>query len=364
MLHPSLSPGRHTEGRWETLFQPVTNCTTPGMDWATALPPFVQSKEDDADYLTAQAVVAGIVDGGAGALKSDPPSVPPDVLRLALRFSSRPEVWWSGLLASFLLRPSEQAAEGYRRFAREHGLELPMEEEEEPSPLSSSAAAPSKSPTETSQKKRRSGRPPPSSFAALHVRRTDKVTSPDGGKHAAEADETELERYFEALDAWTGVARAARRKEEGDGNGEGEEEEEGAEGGAAAAVEGEDDGNSPPAPPGKEQDDSGSNDPRPTVFVATDDPAVLSEIKAAPYARRYRIVGDASAAASASRATRWGPDSLRGVAADLFFLSRADVLVGTFSSQVSRLAYEMRQVVGPATAAADAALRFHSVDAR
>jgi hypothetical protein len=35
VLHPGLAPGRHTEGRWEALFMPVTNCTTPGMEWAT-----------------------------------------------------------------------------------------------------------------------------------------------------------------------------------------------------------------------------------------------------------------------------------------------------------------------------------------
>ena len=345
MLHPGLTPGRHTEGRWETLFQPVTNCTTPGMDWATSLPPFVQSKEDDADYISAPAVVAGIVDGGAGALKSDPPAVPPDVLRLALQFSSRPEVWWSGLLAAFLLRPSEAAQGEYRRFALEHGLEI------EPPPSSPSS---SKKP------------PPPSSktFAALHVRRTDKVTSPDGGRHAAEADEAELERYFEALDEWFGVQRAAgAKKVEGqeESDAKGGDESSGFGGGAGEDGGGDSSSPSSALTPKKA---AAFNDPRPTLFVATDDPAVLSEIRAARYARNYRIVGNAAAARSASRATRWGPDSLRGVASDLFFLSRADFLVGTFSSQVSRLAYELRQVVGPATAAADASLRFHSVDER
>ena len=38
----------------------MTNCTTPGMDWATTLPPYLQAKEDDAGYLGAPAVVAGI----------------------------------------------------------------------------------------------------------------------------------------------------------------------------------------------------------------------------------------------------------------------------------------------------------------
>ena len=330
MLHPGLTPGRHTEGRWETLFQPVTNCTTPGMEWATTLPPFLQSREDDADYISAPAVVAGIVDGGAGALKSDPPAVPPDVLRLASEFSGRPEVWWSGALASFLLRPSEAAEMEYRGFAAEHGLEV-----------SASSSASSSSPSSF-----RSSKP----FAALHVRRTDKVESPDGGRHAAEANQAELEGYFEALDEWHGVARARKSEEEHGGGGGGPEE-------------GGEEGGGPAASASASASDQRS-DPLPTVFVATDDPAVLSEIKAARYARNYRIVGNAASASSASRATRWGPDSLRGVASDLFFLSRADFLVGTFSSQVSRLAYEMRQVVGPLTPSADASLRFHSVDAR
>lgn len=325
MLHPGLAPGRHTEGRWESLFQPVTNCTTPGMEWATTLAPFLQSKEDDADYFKAPAVVAGIVDGGAGALKSDPPAVPPDVLRLALEFSGRPDVWWSGMLAGFLLRPSEEALREYGRFAEENRLEV---ESSSPAPPPSSLSS-----------------SPSSTFAALHVRRTDKVTSPDGSKHAAEADEAELEKYFQALDEWSGVAKAEARRR-------GRRRNRSAAAGAADETEA----------------DEGGEETRsqnlPTVFVATDDPAVLSEIKAAPFARNYRIVGNADSARSASRATRWGPESLKGVAADLFFLSRADFLVGTFSSQVSRLAYELMQVVGPVTASADASLRFHSVDAR
>lgn len=341
MLHPGLAPGRHTEGRWEELFQPVTNCTVPGMEWATTLPPFLQSKEDDADYIGAPAVVAGIVDGGAGALKSDPPAVPPDVLRLALEFSGRPEAWWSGTLASFLLRPSERAEREYRRFAAEHGLELELV------PASASATSSPSSLSSFSSSSAATGAN--NFFAALHVRRTDKVTSPDGGRHSAEADEAELERYFEALDEWSGVARAAAA--------------------AASREEGEDARGAGAGDGGGPEEEAGAParknaDPRPTVFVATDDPAVLSEIRAAPYARNYRVVGNAASAAAASQATRWGPDSLRGVASDLYFLSRADFLIGTFSSQVSRLAYELRQVVGPVAPSADASLRFHSVDAR
>ena len=251
--------------------------------------------------------------------------MPPDVLRMALEFSGRPEVWWSGVLADFLLRPSEEALKGYERFAAEHGLPLEVEKGSTSSALSFASSAPS----------------PKKTFAALHVRRTDKVTSPDGGKHVAEADEAELENYFAALDEWSGVARAEEGKRTkllaGD-KGEAEAEDE------AEAEE--------------------QAQPLPTVFVATDDPAALSEIRAAPYARNYRVVGNAASASFASRETRWGPESLAGVASDLFFLSRADFLVGTFSSQVSRLAYELRQVVGPVGPSADASLRFHSVDAR
>ena len=329
VLHPGLTPGRHTEGRWESLFQRVTNCSTPGMEWATTLPPFLQSKEDDAEYASAPAVVAGIVDGGAGALKSDPPAVPPDVLRLALQFSGRPEVWWSGVLATFLLRPSERALKGYERFARDNGLLEVSKEALSSSSSSSVSSSPSSSSSSSSSP---SSSSPSSSFAAIHVRRTDKVTSPDGGKHAAEAASSELSKYFQALDEF-GVAGAAERKKKN------------------SAEESE-----------TEEDEK--TNLLPTVFVATDDPAVLSEIKRAPYARKYRIVGNAASASSASRATRWGPESLEGIASDLFFLSRADFLVGTFSSQVSRLAYELRQVVGPVTASGDASLRFHSVDAR
>ena len=341
MLHPGLAPGRHTEGRWEELFQPVTNCTVPGMEWATTLPPFLQSKEDDADYIGAPAVVAGIVDGGAGALEVGPAGGAARRLAPGAGVFGQARgvvVGNAGVVPAAALGASR---EGYRRFAAEHGLELELV------PASASATSSPSSLSSFSSSSAATGAN--NFFAALHVRRTDKVTSPDGGRHAAEADEAELERYFEALDEWSGVARAAAA--------------------AASREEGEDARGAGAGDGGGPGEEAGARarknaDPRPTVFVATDDPAVLSEIRAAPYARNYRVVGNAASAAAASRATRWGPDSLRGVASDLYFLSRADFLMGTFSSQVSRLAYELRQVVGPVAPSADASLRFHSVDAR
>ena len=41
--------------------------------------------------------------------------------------------------------------------------------------------------------------------------------------------------------------------------------------------------------------------------------------------------------------TRYGRRQLAGLLGDLVLLSRCDLIVGTFSSQISRMAYELMQ---------------------
>lgn len=64
-------------------------------------------------------------------------------------------------------------------------------------------------------------------------------------------------------------------------------------------------------------------------------------------------------------------DGARGIYDDTILLSSTDYLVGTFSSQVSRLAYEIMQVNGSSSsssspgagaAVTDRSLHYHSVD--
>lgn len=81
------------------------------------------------------------------------------------------------------------------------------------------------------------------------------------------------------------------------------------------------------------------------VYLATDDAAVLEEArKKYP---TYTILGDAGVAQTAATHRRYSPQSLRGLLRDLHLLSRCDLLVATFSSQVGRVAYEMMQANRP-----------------
>ena len=91
------------------------------------------------------------------------------------------------------------------------------------------------------------------------------------------------------------------------------------------------------------------------VFLATDDKGLLSQ------ARKefpdWDILGSADVAASAQLNSRYSDSSLHGVIQDIHFLSLADHLVCTFSSQVCRVAYELMQV-----RRGDAALAYDSLD--
>ena len=77
------------------------------------------------------------------------------------------------------------------------------------------------------------------------------------------------------------------------------------------------------------------------VYVASDDPKVLSECrKKFP---SYEFLGDQSVAKSAAVSSRYNLNSLRGVISDIHMLSLSDFVVCTFSSQVCRIAYEIQQ---------------------
>lgn len=91
------------------------------------------------------------------------------------------------------------------------------------------------------------------------------------------------------------------------------------------------------------------------VYLATDDPALLQEAKAK--FPQYEFISDNSISWSAGLHNRYTENSLRGVILDIHFLSQADFLVCTFSSQVCRVAYEIMQTYHP-----DASTYFHSLD--
>lgn len=96
-----------------------------------------------------------------------------------------------------------------------------------------------------------------------------------------------------------------------------------------------------------------------TIYLATDDAALADQ--APQLYHNIRWVTNAEGASGAALHRRNSLASLRGVVDDLYFLSRADAVVGSFSSQVSRLSYELLQ---HEHASADASLHYHSVDSQ
>lgn len=293
--------GTHSEGLWSSLFQPATHCATPGEQWVGSLSPLLPSTA--ADVASERAVVAGLVDGAP--FDWDLPSVPPDVFRLAAPFHARPEVWYAGVLAAWLMRPA-----GERDAARsEWAASVGLSERNAPRPQQQAAS------------------PPPvyKPYIGVHVRRTDKIVSL---MDVSTGQQTTPEAAGIALDDYIAAAEAAWRA------------------GRAAA------------------DPTTPWPLHPTIYLATDDDTVLEEAKRGhPHIRFVsHPVGASTARAFATRAT---PTAAVGIVDDLHFLAHAVFLVGSFSSQVSRLAYELAQVVGPAARgpSADATLTAHSVDA-
>lgn len=91
------------------------------------------------------------------------------------------------------------------------------------------------------------------------------------------------------------------------------------------------------------------------VFLASDDPKVISEARSRY--PDYEILGDPDIAKTAAIGTRYSDTSLYGIIIDITFLSRCDFLVCTFSSQVCRVAYEIMQSLH-----VDASASFRSLD--
>ncbi|KAH8862324.1 Alpha-(1,6)-fucosyltransferase [Schistosoma japonicum] len=77
------------------------------------------------------------------------------------------------------------------------------------------------------------------------------------------------------------------------------------------------------------------------VYIATDEPSIFDEAQS-KYPN-YVFYGDRRRAESASVSKRQNADSIMGIVIDVFVLSKTDYLVCTFSSQVCRLAYELKQ---------------------
>lgn len=93
------------------------------------------------------------------------------------------------------------------------------------------------------------------------------------------------------------------------------------------------------------------------VFMVTDDPNILEEIKDKKYTN-YEFILDSKATLEASKLeTRYTISSFKRFLLDLHLLSVSDYLICTLSSEVCRVAYELMQ-----TRHVDASDRVHSLD--
>ncbi|CAI5451711.1 unnamed protein product [Caenorhabditis angaria] len=91
------------------------------------------------------------------------------------------------------------------------------------------------------------------------------------------------------------------------------------------------------------------------IFIASDDPTVVPEAK--QKYPNYQVYGSTEIAETAQLSNRYTDASLLGVITDIYLLSKVDFLVCTFSSQVCRMGYELRQASG-----LDDGTKFHSLD--
>ncbi|ROT71728.1 hypothetical protein C7M84_009939 [Penaeus vannamei] len=91
------------------------------------------------------------------------------------------------------------------------------------------------------------------------------------------------------------------------------------------------------------------------VFLATDDPNVIAEIK--QKYPEYKVVYNSASVDSTRLNQRKKSESVRYFFADVYFLSRSDFLVCGMTSNICRLSYELMQSLH-----ADASTRVSSVD--
>ncbi|WIA43735.1 hypothetical protein OEZ86_010161 [Tetradesmus obliquus] len=236
---------------WEDILQPISSCSSAKVD-PGSLPSFnYRSPEQQAD---AEMLMVNIIDSGTSEF--DPPAMPPDVHNVVQLFTTRPEIWWVGMLASYLLRPSAPSLQRHAAFKAANAW---------------AAAGP---------------------VVGVHIRRTDKL--------AAEAKLHQVDEYMRHVEYLCDMRLA-----------------------------------------------SGWQQP------------VAQEAR-----ERYKhihVITNNMGLRTSSVSVRYSSEGFVGVYDDVVYLSQCDYLVGTFSSQVSRLAYEI-SLVNSTLGGADRTFAYHSVD--
>ena len=125
-------------------------------------------------------------------------------------------------------------------------------------------------------------------LVGLHIRRTDKIVEEEGSFHDIEEYMKHAEEYFQRMEMMYGYKINLKQ-----------------------------------------------------IYVASDDPSVLSECK--KKFPGYIFYGDEIRSRSADLSSRYSFESLQHIITDIHMLSKSDFLVCTLSSNVCQLAYEIQQ---------------------
>eukprot|EP01123_Difflugia_compressa_P004065 TRINITY_DN15408_c0_g1_i1.p1 TRINITY_DN15408_c0_g1~~TRINITY_DN15408_c0_g1_i1.p1 ORF type:complete len:134 (-),score=22.20 TRINITY_DN15408_c0_g1_i1:61-429(-) len=83
----------------------------------------------------------------------------------------------------------------------------------------------------------------------------------------------------------------------------------------------------------------------PIIYLATDDPAVYTHATTKYPFCQWLIYNDTFGKISGEIQEHTSVHVLYSVISDVYYLSRSDYLIGTFSSQISRLANEISETV-------------------
>uniref|UniRef100_A0A383W6Q5 GT23 domain-containing protein n=1 Tax=Tetradesmus obliquus TaxID=3088 RepID=A0A383W6Q5_TETOB len=265
---------------WEEVLQPVTSCGEANEADAQSLPKL--NVKEPKEHSDADAIVVDVIDNGASSY--DPPAMPWDVLEAVQLFKSRPQIWWVGVLTSYLLRPSSASLARHAAFRASQQWGSPI--------------------------------------VGVHIRRTDKLDM-EAKLHQPEEYMTHVERLCDQRlpSGWQERAMQEQQQQEAAG--------------------------------------SHAQHSECSIYLASDEPAVAAEVRQAY--RHIHVITNDNGLQTSSTKQRYSSGGFAGIYDDIMHLAACDIIVGTFSSQVSRMAYEVA-MVNNTLGAADRAFNYHSVD--
>nr|XP_054096008.1 alpha-(1,6)-fucosyltransferase isoform X1 [Callithrix jacchus]XP_054096009.1 alpha-(1,6)-fucosyltransferase isoform X1 [Callithrix jacchus]XP_054096010.1 alpha-(1,6)-fucosyltransferase isoform X1 [Callithrix jacchus]XP_054096011.1 alpha-(1,6)-fucosyltransferase isoform X1 [Callithrix jacchus]XP_054096012.1 alpha-(1,6)-fucosyltransferase isoform X1 [Callithrix jacchus]XP_054096013.1 alpha-(1,6)-fucosyltransferase isoform X1 [Callithrix jacchus]XP_054096014.1 alpha-(1,6)-fucosyltransferase i len=321
---------RYATGGWETVFRPVSETCTDRSGISTG------HWSGEVKDKNVQVVELPIVD----SLHPRPPylplAVPEDLADRLVRVHGDPAVWWVSQFVKYLIRPQPWLEKEIEEATKKLGFKHPV--------------------------------------IGVHVRRTDKVGT-EAAFHPIEEYMVHVEEHFQLLARRMQVDKKRVYLATDDPSLLKEAKTKLECGGASMAhcslnLLGSRD---PPSSASQVAGTVGMRHHAWLPFGGRDGIACCSGWSGTPWLKQssrlsskvlgllmypnYEFISDNSISWSAGLHNRYTENSLRGVILDIHFLSQADFLVCTFSSQVCRVAYEIMQTLHP-----DASANFHSLD--